>query len=126
MTPRNETFVTKSALGAPAMVVETDATLGAALRNLQSRDKSHRRIALRPAGTLFSPAESLAWVLGLLGVGACIAPWLAHGWLWLEVVAAAVALLVFFDGVGLWLSPGTFVPVLLPLEQRLPRRPRDT
>src|SRR5260370_38055211 len=105
MTPRNETFVTESALGAPAMVVETDATLGATRRNLQSRDKSHRRIALRPAGTLFSATESLAWVLGLLGVGACIAPWLAHGWLWLEVVAPARALLGCLDRVALVVAP---------------------
>lgn len=126
MTPRNGTFVTESAPGAAAMVVETEATLGASRRNLQSRDKSQRRIALRPAGTLFSPAESLAWVLGLLGVGACIAPWLAHGWLWLEFVAATVALLVCFDGVALWFAREQFVPVLLLPEKGLRGREGQT
>src|SRR5258707_7858898 len=108
------------------MVVETDATWGAASRNLQSRDKSERRITLRPAGTLFSPAESLAWVLGLLGIGACIAPWLAHGWLWLEFVAATVALLVCFDGVALWFAREQFVPVLLLPEKGLRGREGQT
>src|SRR5882762_9842793 len=126
MTPRNETFVTESAPGAAPMVVETDATLGAARRNLQSRDKSERQITLRPAGTLFSPAESLAWVLGLLGIGACIAPWLAHGWLWLEFVAATVALLVCFDGVALWFAREQFVPVLLLPEKGLRGREGQT
>src|SRR5258708_29007391 len=117
---------TEGGPGAALMVVETDATLGAARRNLQSRAKSQRRIALRPAGTLFSPAESLAWVLGLLGAGACIAPWLAHGWLWLEFVAATVALLVCFYGVALWFAREQFVPVLLLPEQGLRGREGQT
>src|SRR5579859_2105485 len=111
MTPRNAPFVTESAPGAAPMVFEADEAAGAASRNLQSPDKSQRRTALRQVGTLFSPAGSLAWVLGLLGVGACIAPWLAHGWLWLEFTAATVALLVCSDGLMLWFAREHFVPV---------------
>jgi uncharacterized protein (DUF58 family) len=125
MTPRNEAFVTEIAHGAAAMVVGTDATLGATRHSVESRDKSQRQI-LRPAGTLFGAAESLAWVLGLLGVAACIAPWLAHGWLWLEFAAATVALLVCFDGIALWFTREQFVPVLLLPEKGLRGREGTT
>jgi uncharacterized protein (DUF58 family) len=70
-------------------------------------------------GMLFSPAESLAWVMGLLGVGACIVPWLAHGWLWLELIASVLALLVCYDALGLWFARREFAPVLLPQEKGL-------
>jgi uncharacterized protein (DUF58 family) len=103
---------------AAAMVAEIDATEDMA-RNPQPRDKSPQRISFRPAGTLFSPAESLAWVLGLLGAGACIAPWLARGWLWLELIATAVALLACYDAFALWLAREEFAPVLLPPEKGL-------
>ena len=113
-----ETSAGERAPDAAAMVAEIQAAADVA-RNLQSRHKSPQRVAFRPAGTLFSPAESLACVLGLLGVGACIAPWLARGWLWLELIAAAVALLACYDAFALWLAREEFAPVLLPPEKGL-------
>src|SRR5437899_9804825 len=107
------------------MVAEIDAT-AEVTRNPQPRDKSPQRVSFRPAGTLFSPAESLAWVLGLLGAGACIAPWLARGWLWLELIATAVALLACYDAVSLWLAREDFSPVLLPPETCRRGRPGQT
>ncbi len=64
-----------------AIVAEVEATAAPTRSNPLSRDKSAQRMALLPAGAQFSPEESLAWVIGVLGVGACIAPWLARGWL---------------------------------------------
>lgn len=76
-------------------------------------EKPARRIALPPAGTLFSPKESLAGVIGVLGAGACLAPWFAHGWRWFELLLAAVALLACFDGLALLLARQECAPVLL-------------
>ena len=56
------------------------------------RDKSAERIAFQPSRTLLSPAAALPWLLGSLGVAACIAPWLPRGWQWLELIAASVML----------------------------------
>src|SRR5215472_5461613 len=102
-----------------AVVAEVEATAEPTLRNSQSRDKRAQPIPLHAAGTLFSPAGSLAWVLGLLGVGACIAPWLARGWLGLELIVAIVTLLVGYDAVALWLAQEEFAPVLLSPEKGL-------
>ena len=104
MTARDETSGGVGAPGSAATVAEITAKTEAC--NLQSPDKSPQPIVLSPAGTLFSPAESLAWVLGLLAVGACIAPWLARGWLWLEMIAAAMGLLACYDALALWRSRG--------------------
>jgi uncharacterized protein (DUF58 family) len=108
-------------IGAPcaAVVAEVEATAEPTRRNLQSRDKPAQPIPLHAAGTLFSPAGSLAWVLGLLGVGACIAPWLARGWLELELIFAIVALVVGYDALALWLAREEFAPVLLSPEKGL-------
>ena len=78
------------------------------------RARFAQRIALRPAGALFSPEVSLVWIMGLLGVGACIAPWFAHGWLWFGLIATAVALLACYDALALWLTRQECAPVLLP------------
>jgi uncharacterized protein (DUF58 family) len=120
-----ETSAGERAWGAAPMVAEVEATAGAA-RNLQSRDKSSRQVAFRPAGTLFSPTESLAWVLGLLGVGACVAAWLAYGWLWLELIAGSVALLACYDALALWLAREEFALVLLLPEKGLRGREGQT
>ena len=61
-----------------------------------------RRFAFRRAGARFSPDASLAWVMGFLAIGACIAPWLAHGWLWFELIVMSVALPVCYDALALW------------------------
>lgn len=125
MTAWDETSEGLGAPGAAATVAEIEATAEAA-RNLRSRDKSTQRVAFRPTGTLFSPAESLAWVLGLLGVGACITPWLARGSLWLEPIAATVALLACYDALALWLAREEFAPVLLQPEKGLRGREGQT
>lgn len=76
-------------------------------------------IALRPAGFLFSPQESLVWISGLLGVGACIVPWFTRGWLWFGLIAAPIALLVCYDALTLWLTDEKSAPVLLRQEKGL-------
>src|SRR5438874_2078914 len=124
MTARDEKSRGVGASGSAATVAEITAKREAC--NLQSPDKSPQPIVLSPAGTLFSPAESLAWVLGLLAVGACIAPWLARGWLWLELIAAAMGLLACYDAMALWRSRGEFAPVLLPAEKGLGGRESQT
>lgn len=108
-------------IGAPAaaVVAEVEATAEPKRRNWQSRDNPAHWISLHAAGTRFSPAGSLAWVLGLLGVGACIAPWLARGWLGPELIVAIVALLVCYDALALWLARQEFAPVLLSPEKGL-------
>jgi len=112
-----------SASASAARVGKTEAT---ARRNAQSRDKSTQRVAFRTAGTLFSPAESLVWVLGLLGVGACIAPWVARGWLWLDSIGAGVVLVLCYDALALWLGRKEFAPVLLRPEKGLRGREGQT
>ena len=95
-------------------------------RRLQSPDKPRQRLALHSAGTQFIPTDSLSWALGLLGVGACIAPWLVRGWLWLELIGATLVLLVCYDGLALWLARKEFTPVLLVQEKGLRGREGQT
>jgi uncharacterized protein (DUF58 family) len=83
------------------------------------REKSAQRIALRPAGTQFSPKESLAAVIGVSGAGACIAPWFAHGWRWFGLVLIIVALLACLDALALLLARKECAPVLLRTEKGL-------
>ena len=125
MRPGDKKSASTGAPGA-ASVAEIAATAEPARRNLQSQDKPAQPIALQPASSLFSPAGSLAWVLGLLGVAACIAPWLARGWLWLEAIAAAVALLGCYDALRLWVAREEVVPVLLLPEKGLRGREGQT
>src|SRR5215475_6707477 len=109
-----------------ASVAEVEAAAAPTRRNLLFHDKSARRIALRPAGALLSPEESLAGVIGLLGAGACLAPWLAHGWLWFVLIATTVALLACYDALALWLSREECAPVLLLPEKGLRGREGQT
>lgn len=88
-------------------------------RALQWREKALQPVAFQPSGTLLSPSAALAWLLGLLAVAACVAPWLAHGWLWFDLCAAAAALFASYDGLALWLARSEFAPVLLPPEKGL-------
>ena len=115
-------------IGAPGAVIVPGVEVAAepTRRDSQSGDKLPQRIPLQPTGTLFSPAGFLAWLLGLLGVAACIAPWLARGWLWFELVAAALALLVCYDALALWLARREFAPILLPPEKGLRGREGQT
>jgi uncharacterized protein (DUF58 family) len=100
-----------------ALVAELEAA--PARCNQPVRNQFGRLIALRPAGSQFSPEVLLAWVMGLLALGACIAPWLSHGWQWLEVIGVGVALLVCCDALALWVSRKEYPPVLLSPKQGL-------
>jgi len=110
-------------VGAPGMpmpVVADIEPMAAAKRRIpQSHQKSEQRIALQPSGKLFSPDAALVWLLGSLGVAACIAPSVAHGWLWLDLIAAAAGLVACYDAFAFWIARDEFVPVLLPQEKGL-------
>lgn len=95
-------------------------------RNSVSGDKSAQRITLVPIGMQFSPEQSLAWVIGLMGVGACIAPWLTRGWLWFGLILATVALLACYDALALWLTRQECAPMLLSSEKGLRGREGQT
>ncbi|HET8966370.1 MAG TPA: DUF58 domain-containing protein, partial [Candidatus Acidoferrum sp.] len=98
---------------------EVQATAEPPRHDLESLDKPTQRILLQPAGKLFSPTGSLVWMIGLLGVGACIAPWIARGWLWFELIVTTAVLLASYDALALWLAREECAPVLLPLEKGL-------
>src|SRR5581483_6196419 len=72
--------------------------------NLALGGKASRQSALQPSGALFSPQDSLVWIVGLLAVGACISPWLAHGWLWFGLIATPLGFLSLYDALSLWLT----------------------
>jgi uncharacterized protein (DUF58 family) len=81
--------------------------------------KGTARIPLRPSGSLFSPLGAFVWIIGALAGGACIAPWLAHGWLWFELIVTLVVLLAGYDFFALWLSRHEFAPFFLRPEKGL-------
>src|SRR5271154_2258522 len=119
MTAVNENSTDVSMPRAEAMVAEIELPAELARHALQSRDNSVERIAFQPSGTLLSPAAALPWLLGSLGVAACIAPWLARGWRWLDLIAATVALLACYDAFALWFARKEFVPVLTSWKEKL-------
>jgi uncharacterized protein (DUF58 family) len=85
-----------------------------------------QRIALRQVGTGFSPEIRLAWVAGLLAVGACVAPWPRHGWLWFDVIVTLVILLAGGDALALWGKRDHCAPMLLHLPKGLRGREGQT
>jgi len=85
-----------------------------------------RRIALRPAGTSLGPELLLALGVGLLALGASIAPWPRHGWLWFEWFVTALTILVCYDAIALWLTRNDGAPILLPSEKGLRGRVGQT
>jgi uncharacterized protein (DUF58 family) len=99
---------------------------GPPAHNLSSRDESPRRVAFRLSGTLLGPGQSFAWLLGVLGVAACVAPWFVRGWRWLELISVTVALLACYDAFALWLARKEFAPVLLGPEKGLRGREGQT
>ena len=125
MTVENTTSRDAVAPVAPALTARI-ANVAQGSRNSRSSDTHPQQVAFRRAGTLVGPTESLAWMLGLLGVGACVAPWLARGWLWFGIFGAAVALLACFDVAALWLARSEFAPVLLLPEKGLRGREGQT
>lgn len=105
--------------GSPAMVAKIESTAEPTSRALQARDKSAQRIGFRPSGTLLSPTAAVPWLLGSLGVVACIAPWRARGWQWLDVIAATVVVVACYDAFALWFARKEFVPILLSSKEGL-------
>ena len=102
-----------------AAIAEFEATTAPTHRDPLASNKFARRIALRPVGRRFSPDVSLAWVMGWLALGACIAPWPRHGWLWFGLIGTVLLLLLCCDALALWLSRDQCAPVLLPREEGL-------
>jgi uncharacterized protein (DUF58 family) len=58
-------------------------------------------------------------MIGLLGVGASIAPWIARGWTWFELAVTTVVLVASYDALALWLVREEYAPVLLTPEKGL-------
>ena len=109
-----------------AVTATVEATAEPARPNPLLSGKTWKRIGLRPTGLLFSPQESLVWIIGLLGVGACIVPWFARGWLWFGLIATPVAFLACYDAIALWLTREEYAPVLLQPEKGLRGREGET
>jgi len=109
-----------------AIGVEVQATAEPPRSNLKSRDNHAQQIVLYPAGKLFSPTGSLVWMIGLLGAGACIAPWFARGWFVFELIVTTVALLACYDALALWLAREECAPILLPSGKGLRGREGQT
>lgn len=93
-----------------AVTATVKATAQPACPNPLLGCKTSQRIALRPE-------ESLVWIIGLLGVAACIVPWFSRGWLWFGLIATAIALLTSYDAIALWLTREECSPVLLQSEK---------
>jgi uncharacterized protein (DUF58 family) len=109
-----------------AIVAEVEATAGPTHCDPLVRKKFGQRIALRLVGTRLCPEVSLAWVMGFLALGACIAPWLTRGWLWFDLIVTMAALLACYDALVLWLTREEGAPVLLPPEKGLRGREGQT
>lgn len=118
MMTGDNTKASARALSVAALAAQIPVTSSAA-RQLPSREKPRRQVAFPPVGTVLGPAQFFAWLLGLLGVSACIAPWFAHGWRWLEIVSVAFVLLACYDALALWLARKDIAPVLLSQENAL-------
>lgn len=100
-------------------VAEAEATAPPTHRDPLAANKFAHQAALRPVGMRLSPDVSLAWGMGLLAIGACIAPWYRHGWLSFAFIATTIALLVCYDALSLWLTRQEGAPVLLLPEKGL-------
>src|SRR3954466_12099482 len=109
-----------------AFIAEAEGTPQPTGGDRLARKESPQRIALRSAGTRFSPDLSLSFVIGFLALGACIAPWLRRGWFWFEVIGTAPALVLWYDALTLWLARKEHQPVLLSSEKGLRGREGQT
>jgi uncharacterized protein (DUF58 family) len=119
---------TSASVGEQSVVITSTVkvTAEAVRSNPLLMSNTSQRIALHPAGSLFSPQESLVWIMGLLGMAACIVPWLARGWLWFGLIATPLALLTCCDAIALWLTREECVPVLLQSEKGIRGREGQT
>src|SRR5712671_3770077 len=102
-----------------AVTATVEATREPTRLNPLLNGKTWQRIGLRPTGLLFSPRDSLVWIMGLLGAGACIVPWFTRGWLWFGLIATSAAFLACYDAIALLVTRGQYVPVLLQPEKGL-------
>jgi uncharacterized protein (DUF58 family) len=118
---KNSAGISRQGVGATV-----EATAQPARPNSGLDSKTGQRIALSPAGSLFSPQELLIWIIGLLGVAACIVPWFARGWLWFGLIATPVALLTCYDAIALWFTREEFAPILLQPQKGLRGREGQT
>jgi uncharacterized protein (DUF58 family) len=125
MTAANQTSAGVVEQGG-AVATAGDAAAKPARPNPLLGRQASQPIALLPAGLLFSPQASLVWVIGMLAVWACIVPWFPRGWLWFNLIAALVALLVCYDAITLWLARQECSPVLLQSEKGLRGREGQT
>jgi uncharacterized protein (DUF58 family) len=119
MTAVNENSTDVSVPLAGAMLAEIESPVEPTSRAPELRDNSVKRITFQPLGTMLSPAAALPWLLGALGVAACIAPWLTRGWRWLDLIAAIVVLAGCYDAFALWFARKEFTPVLLSSKKEL-------
>ena len=119
MTGMNENSTEVSTPRAGAMPAEVESTAQPTSRAPQLRVSPVERIAFHPSRTLLSPAAALVWLLGLLGVAACMAPWLARGWRWFDLIAAVVVLVGCYDAFALWFARKEIAPVLLSSKEKL-------
>ena len=115
-----------ASIGGQGVTATLEATAQPARPNPLLNSKAGHRIALTPEESLFSPQESLMWIMGLLGVAASIVPWFNRGWLWFGLIATPVALLTCYDAIALWLTRQECAPVLLPPEKGLRGREGET
>lgn len=119
MTTTDKRQMGVGAQGNATAVCNSDLNAGAMPPQLQSRDRSPRWVACHSSGRQFTPGGALAWLVGVLGIAACIAPWLERGWLMLDLFAAAAAAVTFYDALALWLARDALAPVELPAEKGL-------
>ncbi len=119
MTAMNENSTEVSVPRAGATVAGIESPAEPTSHALHLRDNSDERIAFQPSGTLLSPAAAVPWLLGSLGAAASVAPWVARGWRWLGLIAAAVALVACYDALALWFARKEFAPVLLSSKKEL-------
>src|SRR5215475_11885308 len=110
---------TKSADSGARPLQPARVQIGASVRRTESSAKVARRVPLQPAAKLFSPTSSLVWIVALLGVAACVAPWISRGWFFFDLLAAAIAFLVSYDALALWLARNECAPILLLPEKGL-------
>jgi uncharacterized protein (DUF58 family) len=126
MTVLDNNAVTPEAPSAAVTFAGVESPVDARRRGLQSRGKPGQPVAFQLSAALLSPTAAIPWLLGLLGVAACLAPWLSHGWLLLELSAGSLVLLTGYDAFALWLARNELVPVLLLPEKGLRGREGQT
>lgn len=119
MTAVREQSTEGNVPGAAAKLAQNESAATPARRAPLAHDNSTERIAFRPSRTLLSPGAALPWLLGSLGVAACVAPWLPRGWRWLELIAAIAVLVTFYEAFALWFVRKDLAPVLLSSKNEL-------